>query len=198
MVWYELLLDRWADLVITLTGVFAGAFLAYWAESARAKRQESRERRAEEHRNRQHLMAYLDRAKFEIRENEQTVKQILEKLDRIMQARLDLIQWVAVLGRALSVAAYDDLSRSGLQRLLSEELQSDLFDARQRTVGFRSMLEAAEPAITFYLNFAADQKGADLVLHNLRAYGNTAQQGLERIKKTAFEEAAKLKQTLQT
>ena len=192
--WYDLLLQKWSDLIITLVGVFLGAFLAYRIESARTKRQESRERLAEGHRNRQHLQAFLDRVKFELRNNEQTVTQILEKLDRTEEARVDLFQWIAALGKALAVVAYDDLSRSGLQSLLPESLQSDLFDARQRTLGFQSMLEAAEPAAKFYFGYGGGQPAADKVRQNLRTYGDTARDGITRAKDAAFAEVSRLKQ----
>jgi hypothetical protein len=170
---------------VTFVGVLVGAFLGLWVERQVALLQLKRTKEEEEWRDREHLLAHIDRVKLELRDNGATVKQLQRTLDKSPSARVDLFRFALRLAAALSVSAYEDLARSGLQRYLSWEAQSDLFDARQRTVGLKAMVEAGEPAVEFYLGFSADQNAAGLHLDNTKTYANSVLDGLERCKKMA-------------
>jgi hypothetical protein len=194
--WHEVLLSKLPDLGVTFLGVLLGALLAFWIERGVARWQIRRQREIEERRDKEQLLAYMDRVKFELRDNALTVQQLQRVLEKSPHARVDLFRWATRLTASLSVAAYEDLVVSGLQRYLEAEVQSDLFDARQRTVGLKAMVEAGEPAIEFYIGYSADEKSADLHLENAKTYSQTAVEGLIRVRDLAYSEAAALKEHL--
>lgn len=198
MPWYQPLLDRWPDFAVTLGGVLFGALLALWIERGVAHWQLRRQREAEERRNHEYLLSHVDRLKFEIRDNAATVRHLQYFLEKSPHARVDLFRLAGKSVATLSISAYEDLVRSGLQQLLPEEIQSDFFDARQRTVGLKAMVEAGEPAVEFYLGYGVDQKSADLHLENVKTYSQTVFDGLERAKNMAYEIADSLRKQLKS
>ncbi len=196
MPWYQPLLERWPDFIVTFSGVLLGALLALWIERGVAHWQLRRQRELEERHDRERLLAHMDRVKFEIRDNAATVRQLQRFLEKSPHARVDLFRLAGKLVASLSISAYEDMARSGLQRYLAWEEQSDLFDARQRPVGLKAMVDAGESAVEFYLGYGADQKSADLHLENIKTYSHTVLDGLERYKKLAYEIAESLRERL--
>ncbi len=194
--WYEQLLTKWPDFIVTFVGVLIGAFLGLITERLIAQWQLSTERARQERSDREHLLAHLDRVKVELRDNEQYVAKLQEDVlahaptaNRVAQA--EFFTWGAVLVDALSTAANEDLVASGLHRKLSNDLQGDLFDARQATIGLRTMVKTAERAIFFHQTVNQPDR-ARLTAENCRTYAQTTFETLKRVKKSAYDYANQL------
>lgn len=193
--WYSVLAQRWSDFVVTFLGVFVAASLSYWIE----RRRETREEDRREQRERHHLLAYLERVAREVRDNEQWVNKILSRLGRAIE-REHGQQWQGVViekalgwakeqAEAFSVAAYDDLARSGLQRFLPDDLQDDLFGARQRVVDVEAILSAAPASVRMAWELSEPMQ---TVAENTRVILDNAVTALTRVKEPVYKYSASL------
>ena len=98
MHWYQELLWRWPDLVITGLGVLLGAFFAFAIERKRTHHEQAIAERLD----RERLEAHMERVKIEVRDNKQYVdKMIGDVLDKAPQAnspaRIEFLKWAATL-----------------------------------------------------------------------------------------------------
>ena len=200
MPWYEQLLQRWPDFIITFLGVLLGAGFGFYIERKVAEWQVASQKKAEDLRECERLLAHLDRVKVEVRDNEQWVAKLQQDvLDEAATAndpvRAQFFGWATVLVDALSESAYEDLVESGLHRKLSDDIQSALFDARQMVVGLKVMVKAGERAIQFH-HFVAQSYAARQTAENCRRYAQTVFETLEQVKSEVYECADKLRKTL--
>ncbi|HLW58559.1 MAG TPA: hypothetical protein VKV57_01400 [bacterium] len=196
--WYIQLVEKWPDFVVTFFGVLAGAYLAYRIERKVAHSTLSTERSLEESRDQEYLLVHLDRLKIEIRDNQQTVPKVIEALNKALIAdrhrRVILLGWAAKLAGGLSVAAYENLSASGLLRLLPDEIQASIFDARQRTANLRAMVEAGEPAMSFYASHLDGDLPGETHIKDILSYSHTTYDGLKTIKEEIFKFTGQFKE----
>jgi hypothetical protein len=200
MPWYEQLLQRWPDFTITFLGVLLGAGFGFYIERKVAEWQLASQEKAEDLRERERLLAHLDRVKVEVRDNGQWVAKLQQDvLDKAATAndpaRVQFFGWAAVLVDALSEAAYEDLVESGLHRRLSDNIQGALFDARQMVVGLKTMVKAGERAIQFH-HFVGQSNAARNTAENCRKYAQTVFETLEEMKSEIYECANELRKTL--
>lgn len=199
MQWYEVLLAKWPDFVVTVLGVLVGVPPALWIGWKLAQWQMAREREAEERRDLGFLLAHLDRVKVEIRDNQQTAAHLIPLLDQAgpanQLAKADLFRWAGKRAEALSVAAYEDVASSGLHRKLPINIQRELFAARQDAVSLKYMMSTGQPAVEFYIRFGKSQE-LDELIQNARTYARTVHDSLDHSKTAAYEYADQLRQRL--
>lgn len=199
MQWYEVLLAKWPDFVVTVLGILVGVPPALWIGWKLAQWQMAREMEEEERRDLSFLLAHLDRVKVEIRDNQQTVAHLIPLLDQArpanQPAKADLFRWAGKRAEALFVAAYEDLASSGLHHKLPMDIQRELFAARQDAVGLRYMMSTGQPAVEFYVRFGKNQELDQLIL-NARNYAGTVHDNLAHSKAAVYEYASQLKKRL--
>lgn len=194
----EELLHRWPDLVITTLGVLLGALFALLIERSVANWSLTRQRAMERERERGMLLSYLERIELEVQDNIVTIMELQSQIlvpTQIanLSAKKTLFRWGAKLVGSLSTIAFDDLVRSGLHSHLPKRAFKDLFDARQRTVNMRAIIEAAEPRIEFFATFSMDKHYADQVAKSNLDYSYSALDLLRKAQKSVLEQAGILR-----
>lgn len=170
-------------LIINTIGVFLGAILAFftvrWQMSNQGKRMLQK--------NNELLCIHLERIKLELRDNRNTVNQLIETLENSNHSRRDIWEWGKTIVDAFSNQAHDDFLKSGIQRNLPVHIEKDTFYSYKKIEGLEHMVKQSSAGHDFVMGYSGDEVKADQLFNNTKTYARTVSEYLEMTTKVIYE-----------
>jgi hypothetical protein len=171
------LLSKWPDLLINILGVLIGGLLAYGI----AKWQISRQAEDKKKEDLKLLSNKFEKACVEIRDNRNKAEHLYKAMrESSKEATVQEWNYFISIGNSLSFVYYHDIIRSGLNNLLPDSVNNELYSAYDMTQDLFNFIQQCYNQSLALRSIPNPKVALTMPQDNLKTYSKTVWDHLNR------------------
>jgi predicted DNA-binding transcriptional regulator len=167
----------YADYIVNFLSVFIAVLAAFFI----AKWQLGQQKRLEDEKNNILLQTYLRRVTFELNFNKSNLIILREIISKQSRSRVDHWDWMFTIADSFQKTAYEDLLRTGLQKLLPSRVEKSMFITYRMIDTLFAFIKQGRAITSYSYGCTGSGDIADGHFDGVKNYANTV---LKRVKYT--------------
>lgn len=172
----DLILSKWPDLVINILGVLIGGLLAYGV----AKWQISRQAKDKKTDDLKLLSNKFEKVCIEVRDNRNIAEQLYKTLRDVgSSATVEEWRYFITIGNKLSSFYFKDIIRTGLNELLPNNVNQELYTAHECSQDLYHFIQQCANHSFALRSIPNPKDDLSLPLNNLKTYSKTVWEKLK-------------------